>query len=631
MDYMKNNHASELPVIRGAWPDWWMDGFGSAAIQTAYARMAHADYIANEGLMTMAAIMGVPQNKSVQELQSQITDDIAFYDEHTFGAAESITDPLCENSVVQLGQKESYVWSAVKKNRILREEVMGQVQPFIPKSDVPTIAVFNTTNWIRTANTMVYIDHQLLPGDKKFRILDVDGKAMSIQPVSTREEGTWWMLHVRDVPALGYRNYRVVVDPEPRENLQEKQFSGVLENDFYRLTFDVNRGRITGFFDKEWKRELIDNKAIYAAGEVIYERLGKNRGQLEQHKLDEFTRKSWHDVSVSDVRRGQVWQSITITGYLDECADPGGIHCEIRLYNQEKKVEFCYSMKKLPVTDPEGVYVSFPFKLNQSHHVVEVAGGTMIPGKEQIEGSSSDWTGIQNFVSLRSDSGQIIFVSPEIPLVQLGDINLGKFLRVGSSTPNPSPRGEERMAYPASGSIFSWVLNNYWTTNFLASQQGELKWTYQITSGDNPSNTLATRFGMENRIPFLNRVFPASVRADSVMMPNSFFASTDNHLALVSTHPSANGRGIVMQLRETEGRKDSIPVEYLALSSITLAQAVNAVSATEVNVLEEPIREIWKKEAKPVSTYHGYWLAFRPYETKFLFLELAFPEVPGEK
>ena len=259
----------------------------------------------------------------------------------------------------------------------------------------------------------------------------------------------------------------------------------------------------------------------------------------------------------------------------------------------------------------------------------------MIPGKEQIEGSASDWTGIQNFVSLRNDSGQIIVVSPEIPLVQLGDINLGKFYRVGnpvqsnsrtenSIAPGSFPKVDEGLPYPASGYVFSWVLNNYWTTNFLASQKGELKWTYQISSMPNPSNTLATRFGMENRIPFLYRVFPASAKPDSILLPQSFFSSTDNRLALISAHPSANGKGIVLQFRETSGRPDSIPVENLALSSITLASAVGAVSATEVNVLEEPIRQIWRQELPPISPYNGYWLTFRPFETKFLFLELPF-------
>ncbi len=607
MEYMKRNHARELPVIRGAWPDWWMDGFGSAAIQTAYARTAHADYIANQGLMAMAALMGVPANTPVRELQTQITDDIAFYDEHTFGAAESITDPLCENSVVQLGEKESYVWSAVKKNRILREEVMGQIQPLILRPGVPSIAIFNTLNWTRSGNTMVYIDHQLLPKDKTFRVLDVDNHAMEIQAVSTREEGTWWMLHVNDVPPLGYRIYRILAGQEPRTIAKENPFSGVLENEYYSMKISVKTGEIIGFFDKTWNMELIDPGAPYSTGTFLYERLGKNRGQLEQHKLDEFSRKTWRDLRVSGIRNGPVWQSITLSGRMDDCADSSGIHCEIRMYNHEKKVEFCYSMKKLSVTDPEGVYVAFPFKLDKSHHVVEVAGGTMVPGKDQIEGSASDWTGIQNFVSLRNDSGQVVFVSPEIPLVQLGDINLGKF---------------SRNAHPSSGAIYSWVLNNYWTTNFLASQEGELKWSYQVTSVADPSNDLATRFGMENRIPFLHRVFPASAKPDSLLIPKSFFTSIPNNLVLISSHPSADGRGIILQMRETTGKADSIAIDDPLLSAVTLTRATGATSVSEVNVLEEPVKLFWSKDAAGRETHHPVWMVFKPCETKFILVDL---------
>ncbi|MCX6276500.1 MAG: hypothetical protein NT004_00205, partial [Bacteroidetes bacterium] len=292
-DYMKREHGNELPVIRGAWPDWWMDGFGSAAIQTAYARTAHSDYIANLGLMSIAAIMGVPPNNHINDLQSQIIEDIAFYDEHTFGAAESITDPLCENSVVQLAEKESYVWSAVKKNRILREETMGRLQPLLPRSELPTVTVFNTLGTSRTGNALVYIDRQTLPNDRNFTILDFNGESIAAQSVSTREEGTWWMLHLNDVPALGFRTYRISVEKEPRMIPSENSFTGVLENEYYKLTIATSTGKISGLYDKEWKKELIDDKARYCAGEVIYERLGKNRGQLEQFRLDEFTRKSW--------------------------------------------------------------------------------------------------------------------------------------------------------------------------------------------------------------------------------------------------------------------------------------------------------------------------------------------------
>jgi hypothetical protein len=620
MDYMNENHHDDLPVVRGAWPDWWMDGFGSAAIQTAYARLAHADYIANNGLMAMAAIMGVPQSQSVTAMHDQITDDIAFYDEHTFGAAESITDPLCENSVVQLGEKEAYVWSAVKKNRILREEVMGGIQPFIPKSDVPTVTVFNTLNWSRSGNALVYIDHQLLPKDLKFSIQDADGHPVPVQPVSSREEGSWWMLRVRDIPPFGFSSYRIVVEEEPRVILSETPFGGNLENEFYSMGIDLKTGKITGLYDKGMKQELVDSMQVNSLGEFIYERLGKNRGQLEQRKLDEYARKSWNGLTVSGVIRGPVWQSIIITGRMDGCSDPGGIRCEIRLYNQEKKIEFCYSMKKLAVTDPEGVYVSFPFRLRNSHHVVEVAGGTMVPGQEQVEGSASDWTGIQNFVSLRNDSGQIVFVSPEIPLVQLGGINLGRFFRVGNPVSDhpAAPSGEA--TFPASGSIYSWVLNNYWTTNFLASQEGELKWSYQITSLKDPSNPVATRFGMENRVPLLSRVFPASAHPDPALVPRSFFAGFVNRLALLSAKPASGRKGIILQMRETAGKLDSIPVYDLVLSSIGLAESTRAASVSEVNVLEEPLRLLWRKEDPGQKKYHPVWIVFRPYETKFVFL-----------
>jgi alpha-mannosidase len=614
--YMKKNHADEMPVVRGAWPDWWMDGFGSAAIQTAYARKAHSDYIANQGLRAVAAILGAAPNEHINRLNEQITDDISFYDEHTFGAAESITDPLCENSVVQLGEKESYVWEAVKKNHLLREEVMGLVQPFLPKTNVPTITVLNTLNWPRSGMVTLYIDHQIIPKDKKFKIIDPANREVKAQQVMMREDGTYWTLFVEEVPPMGYVTLRILNSDEMRNELKEQPFAGILENDDYRLSIDPLRGTVSGFFDKKLNKNLTEAGSKYGLGEFIYERLGKNRGQLEQLRLDEYTRTPWNGIRVSGITSGPVWKSVTITGHVPGCADSDGVKCEIRLYNHEKKVEFCYSMKKLPVTDPEGVYVAFPFSLDKGKLIYEVAGGTVQAGKEQIPGSASDWQGIQNFVAVRSDSAQIIFVSPEIPLVQLGDINLGKFDPLNdqsSAISNPS----STIPYPASNGIYSWVLNNYWTTNFLASQQGELKWNYQVTSSGDPSNLAATKFGWGNRIPMLTRIFPARGK-DTILIPRSFTASNLGNLLMVSATPAPDNRSIVMQFREVNGKADSVIVEAVFSSATTLSWAVPATSVTEVNVLGEQIQLLWEKYPKALRGYKASYMRFKPYETKFV-------------
>ncbi|MCX6281957.1 MAG: hypothetical protein NTU51_08335 [Bacteroidetes bacterium] len=580
LDLVKEKHASELPVIHGAWPDWWIDGFGSAALTTAYTRMAHADFIANDGLMSVSKIMGANRNRHVEELHQQIFEDLAFYDEHTFGAAESISDPMCENSVVQLGEKLSYTWEAVKKNRILREEVMGCLQDHLPSyPGEASVSVVNTMSWTRSGDVNLYIDHQLLPGDKQFRILDPENQEVKAQSWSERSEGSYWTLHVDKVPPMGYNSYRIEVTSEPLRHPVRKKFNGSLENQWYVLKIDPASGKITSLYDKDARRELNEGSGKYGFGEVIYETLGKNREQLSNGHLEEYSRRVWDQVKISDISDGSVWTSLNLTGQIPACADAGGISCEIRLYKAEKKIEFRYSMKKLPVTDPEGVYISFPFKMKKENKVCfEVAGAVVEAGKDQINGSATDWQGIQNYVSLSDDSCGVVFVSPEIPIVQLGDINLGQF-RPLVQKPKPV--------------IYSWVLNNYWTTNFLASQEGELKWTYIITSGPAVANDAAARFAWGSRVPMIARVLPASGHENTKPLSAGFMGDISPNLLLINSQPSAGYTGIVYQLRETAGFPLTFkPLLLLKLPDEVLENGRKKIVATLVNAIGEEIKPL---------------------------------------
>jgi hypothetical protein len=259
------------------------------------------------------------------------------------------------------------------------------------------------------------------------------------------------------------------------------------------------------------------------------------------------------------------------------------------LYKTEKKIEFSYSLKKLSLTDPEGGYVAFPFQLDNGHLVFEVQGGTVRPGKDQLEGSASDWNGIQNFVALKNDNSQMVLVSPEIPVVQLGALNLGKFSRI---------------ANPETNSIFSWVFNNYWTTNFRAYQEGELKWSYELTSSEDTSNVFSTAFGWNERIPMPARVFSANGK-DILSYGKSFF-ELPNHLLLIDAKPSSDKTGIILQIREIAGGHSFITRDDVLSSWSGLQNSTGAKSAFEVNVLEDKISEVTKR------------IEFRPFETKFI-------------
>ena len=138
---------------------------------------------------------------------------------------------------------------------------------------------------------------------------------------------------------MGYATYRIILK-EGNRTENKTAFSGTLENEYYRLRINTTKGTIESLFDKQLGKELVDSGCAYQPGQFIYERLGKNRHQLEVLKLDEVTRSVLRDVHVStEIVNGPVWQSISIHGSMPGCADKDGINCEIRLYKTEKKVE----------------------------------------------------------------------------------------------------------------------------------------------------------------------------------------------------------------------------------------------------------------------------------------------------
>ena len=583
MEYIEKNHSDELSVYRAAWPEWWTDGFGSAARETGASRRTHAEMLANQGALSMALMLGSEIPAFVTDKIKSIQEALLFFDEHTFGAAESISDPMVENSMVQWAEKSAYVWEAVKSSGMLREAAMGLLQSYISKSNVPVIALFNTLNWERSGLHEVYIDHEILPINKAFRIVDNNGKKIAAQALKSRADGTYWGLWVENIPAMGYKIYRIEVTEKEREALKEyNPESNILENSFYKLAVDSKTGAVTSLFDKEMNLELVDQNSKWELGQFIYETLS-NREQLEQFRLVGYSRTLLKNIKVKSGIDGPIWKSIKLTGQSEGCDGTEGVKCEIRLYKKEKRIEFHFTIRKLRNTKPEAIYVAFPFDLPGSKIIYEAQGGMVTPGENQLPGTASDWNTVQNFASVRNGEGQIILGSDQIPLIQFGDLNIGKF---------------QYIANVEKPYMFSWVMNNYWVTNFKASQEGEFKWSYYLTSTNDNSNTFATHFGWGSRVPFLSRVLPAGKQTSTNPSISIININTPNVL-LISAKPAFDNKGIILHLREVDGKSAEV-----SLNSLFEAQRIKSIE--EVNVLEENIVQL-------TST-----LKLKPYEVKFV-------------
>ena len=158
---------------------------------------------------------------------------------------------------------------------------MGFIQQFIEKSNVPTISIFNTLNWDRSGLVNVYIDHEILPQNKKFQILDKEGNIIPAQSMESRSDGTYWALWVSNIPAFGYKTLTINVSDESIEKPTNPNQISKLENKYYTIDIDPEKGVISKIFDKELKMELVDQQSEVKLGEFIYEQLA-NRHSMER-------------------------------------------------------------------------------------------------------------------------------------------------------------------------------------------------------------------------------------------------------------------------------------------------------------------------------------------------------------
>jgi alpha-mannosidase len=533
---MERDHGSEFPVIKGAWPDWWTDGFGASARETATTRSASSSLIANEAGLSMASLAGVKLPDDINNSIDLANNALLFYTEHTMGYSESVREPLSQPTMEQRSLKESYAWEANRRTALIGEETMGLLQSKFTREPQPSLIVFNTLNWMRSGLAAVYIDHQIVPRGKMPGIFDKDGRRLAVQPLMSRSDGTQWAVWFDSIPAFGYKKYIIKALDNPAKS-PEDQENKVLENRWYKLITDPLKGTIISWYDKELSTELLDKNSQYKMGEFILEQLG-NRSQMESRKLDDFRRLPLDTVWFDSMAKGEIWNSIRFYGESATSEKPKGFMIEIRLYNNVKRLDLACSIIKKSIITPESFYIAFPFDIKNGKHFTEVQGGVIEAGKDQIKGSSNDWYTVQDFTSIRSEKSQLVMVCPEMPLMQFGAINTGRYTAG---------------AMPQSTNIFSWPMNNYWVTNFNADQRGGHSWTYFLTTSSDNSNSFASRFGWGCRVPFLTRILPGSGTGDK-NWEGSFITGWPLNTLLISAEPSADGEYCTIHLRETDGK-----------------------------------------------------------------------------
>ncbi len=512
----EKRYGDSLPVVTGDFTPYWEDGMASTAADTTVNRQACEALAQAQILWTMLN----PKAK-LFPLIDAAWEKLIMYDEHTWGAWNSISDPDSEFAISQAQYKASFATDGASMVNDLLSKVTK------PDSHSNTIEVYNTASWPRS-ELIILSPAESSSGDAVFAS---DGTKLSSQRLSTGELA----FYANNVPALGSSRYTIRSGSSLNRGNIKVSNSG-LSNDNVSLTVAPDTGAVNSLI--YMGRELVDTTSGSGINDYLY--------MLGRDDSKGFSRITG-PVSISVIDNGP------LVGILQVCSKAPGCNSltrNIRLVSGSDRIEFLNITDKYKERTPEGVYFEYPFNIPNGIAHIDIPWATCQPETDQIVGANRNYYCVQRWVDLSNSDYGITWVTPDAPMLQFHPIKI-------ASTGWFNKKDWRRKLDPTPR-FYSWVMNNHWETNYKADQEGIISFRYVIEPHLGAYDEfLSQKTGRSVCQPLV------AVSVDiSRPQVNPIFTLDDNGIIMTSMRPSRDGNAIMLRLFNTAPNSTPVNIQW---------------------------------------------------------------------
>jgi hypothetical protein len=542
--YIANQFGDAIPVVRGDGGPYWEDGIISTARSAALERETEQRALAAEKFSTLSSLVN-PRLQPEDDALKRLWHNMVLYDEHTWGASGSESNPKSQETLGQWAVKEAFAAQAKKDVDYVLRRGLGALADCIydPQG---TLLVFNPLSWERSR--MVEMDL-----DKGLELVDlVTHRTVPYEVLSTGPAYRRVRFLAQDVPSVGYKAYALKetkAEPVTPQAVSE----GTLENQFYRVTLDPDSGAVKSIFDKELNQELVDPSSPYRFDQYLYV---TGADQIPNRLIQYNPAFPVPELSVHHSSEGRLLsmtkQPFGVVARLESSGvNTPRIETEVVLFDGQKKIEFINRVHKTEVYTKEGVYFAFPLAMEHPQFRYEIQNGFVDPSRDQLPGAGKEWFSVQHWVAAEQGGVTAALVPVDAPLVALGDIVRGTW---------PLEFGQR------SGAIFSYVMDNYWDTNYAAGQGGAFTFRYVLTSGNNLEAASLSRLGREEMSPLELDQITSQDKALNTPRPldagqGSFLQVNNPNVVLVTWKMAEDRQGTILRFLEVAGKQSTVDVQ----------------------------------------------------------------------
>ena len=526
----EQKHGNDLPQVSGDLTCYWEDGAYSTARETIMNRRNASRLTQAQALLSMFNPSGYPEERMLDAWRN-----VLLFDEHTWGSWNSISEPEAPFTLQQWEIKKSFALEAERQSKKLLFEAM--VSKVLGGPAAEAIEVINTCAWTRsglatfsggTTGTQVFL-------------ADREGNELPAQILS---DGNIAFI-AKDVPALGSKIFRIVQTPDQSSNRPIVQSpnrpiaqSFSFESANFSITIDSITGAISSLVLNKTGAELVDTSRFSGLNEYLY----------VEGRLPENPPKA-HVKNITIVDEGPVVTTLRL-----EAAAPGcnSITFTIRVIDELNLVEVINTIDKKRVYTPEAVHLAFPFNFPGGVMRYDQAYGYCQPEKDQLPGSNKNFLAMEHWLDISDEKVGVTVICPDAPLFEAGNITMDETVYGWVNSIAPSQ------------TFFSYLMNNYWETNYAAQQEGVCTARYIIIPHDSFNPSVAEKAAIGQRQPLITRK-GGGWQNDKA----SLLKLNNNELIITSIKPVNNGKDLLISLYNA-GLNEEIPVWETLFNSIVI-------------------------------------------------------------
>jgi len=457
-------YGAELPELRGDFTPYWEDGAASSAKETAVNRASAERLVQAETVWSLTSPNAFPAEDFHEAWRN-----VLLYDEHTWGAHNSISQPQSPFALAQWKIKREFAFEGERRSKALLKEALSCLAG--AEEGVERVHVINTSSWVRT--DLVRVPLAWTQEEKaRDRVEEEFGEPVPSQRLS----GGDLVFLAEDVPAFGRRTY-VLREGSPfrgKDRVEVSRFG--LSNGRLSVSLDSSTGDIVHLGIEGVRDDLVPegetlNRFLYVEGRAPEHPKTSGPAQIECEEA------------------GPLVASLRVTSELPGCRS---LLREVRLTAGSDRLDVVDQLDKKAVYAKEAVHIAFPLDVPDGVCRMETPFAVVRPDKDQLPGSCKNYFTAQRWVDVSNDRCGVTLASVDAPLWEVGRLTADP-VAVGWLRDTPAPQT----------ALYCYAMNNYWETNYKAAQDGVTTFRFSLCPHGSYEAERAYKRGVEASQPLL--------------------------------------------------------------------------------------------------------------------------------